>query len=229
MIKLLCGDYNNRLQDVPENSVDLILVDPPYVLDTHGGTQNEDLKRSIHNNHIKSISHGFEYSVFNKCIPLMRAVNILCFCSNKQVSSLMSYFEGFGYSTTLLCWHKTNPIPFANGKHLSDSEFIVYARGKGAHFNNSVPVRQKTKILSYPTTNSGKLHPTEKPLELIKTLVEVHSFKGDTVLDFCMGSGTTGVACVELGRSFVGCEIDKTYFKIAKERIIQARCTNTPQ
>ena len=65
-----------------------------------------------------------------------------------------------------------------------------------------------------------KLHPAEKPLNLIKEYVELHSLKGQTVMDCFMGSGTTAVACKELDRNFIGIELEKKYFDIAKERII---------
>ena len=65
-----------------------------------------------------------------------------------------------------------------------------------------------------------KLHPAEKPLRLIKEYVELHSLKGQTVMDCFMGSGTTAIACKELNRNFIGIELEKKYFDIAKERLI---------
>ena len=65
----------------------------------------------------------------------------------------------------------------------------------------------------------GKLHPTEKPVDLCEWLVKTYSNKGDVVLDNCMGSGTTGVACKNLNRNFIGIEIDKEYFEKAEKRI----------
>lgn len=223
MIHIFKGDCRKRLEELPPNSVDLVLIDPPYILNTHGGTANKNLKRALHDNHIEFISHGFDISVLDLCFPLLRSINILVFCSNTQIPILMSYFTQKGLSTTVLCWHKSNPVPFANGKHLEDLEFIIYARGKGAHFNNELCVKRKSKVYNYPTTNRGKSHPTEKPLELIKELIEVHSFEQDCVLDFYMGSGTTGVACKLLNRDFYGIEIDSAYYQIAKERISKTK------
>lgn len=221
-MRLIRGDCKEVLPRLQKSSIDLVLIDPPYVLDTHGGTQNKDLQRKIHANHIKDISSGFDYSVFELCEPLLKSPNYLVFCSNKQISSLMRYFESKNLSTTLLCWHKPNPVPFANGKHLSDLEFIVYARGKGAHFNNELPISKKSKVYTVPSTNRGKLHPTEKPLTLIQEMILLHSFEGDVVLDFYSGSGTTGVACKSLNREFIGIEIEPEYHKIAKSRIREA-------
>ena len=78
------------------------------------------------------------------------------------------------------------------------------------------------KTIRYVKQNWSKqqqLHPTQKPVELLEYLVQTYSKEGDVVLDNCMGSGTTGVACKNLGRRFIGIEKDEGYFQIAKERI----------
>jgi site-specific DNA-methyltransferase (adenine-specific) len=72
---------------------------------------------------------------------------------------------------------------------------------------------------------NGKVHPTQKPVALMEYLIKTYTNEGETVLDFTMGSGTTGVACVNTGRNFVGIELDTTYFDIAKNRILN---TNNP-
>ena len=97
----------------------------------------------------------------------------------------------------------------------------------GKHDN----VNPKLTKMKYPTNiiqvnarsnecnNTKRLHPTQKPVELLEYLIETYSNKGDTVLDFTMGSGSTGVACKNTGREFIGIELDESYFKIAEERI----------
>ena len=75
-----------------------------------------------------------------------------------------------------------------------------------------------SNILKIPNIKN-KLHPTEKPIELMKILIENSSNKNDIVLDCFMGSGSTGVACIETGRKFIGVEIDEKYFNIAKQRL----------
>ena len=88
-------------------------------------------------------------------------------------------------------------------------------KGKAKYINN-----MGTKnILRIPNTKH-KSHPTEKPTELINVIINNSSNENDIILDPLMGSGTTGVACLESNRKFVGCEIDKKYYEIAKNRII---------
>lgn len=81
--------------------------------------------------------------------------------------------------------------------------------------------RKKRSIVSIPKIRNGQ-HPTQKPVALMEYMVETYTDAGDSVLDFVMGSGTTGVACVKTGRKFVGIELDRGYFDIAVERISKA-------
>ena len=82
-------------------------------------------------------------------------------------------------------------------------------------------------ILEISNANQkGKVHPTQKPVALMEYLIRTYTNEGETVLDFTMGSGTTGVACKNLGRDFIGIELDQGYFHIAKQRIEQATTTN---
>ena len=85
-------------------------------------------------------------------------------------------------------------------------------------FNLPVDKKIKSNILKYKKDYDG-FHPTQKPVDLLKDLIRTYSNKGDTVLDFTMGSGSTGVACVNLNRDFIGMELDEKYFEIAKQRI----------
>ena len=80
-------------------------------------------------------------------------------------------------------------------------------------------VKLPTSIIRFNTVERGKLHPTQKPVDLLKYLVQTYTNEGDTVLDNCMGSGSTGVACVETNRNFIGIELDENYFNVAKKRL----------
>lgn len=207
--------------------VDTIIIDPPYELDNHGKGKNDFKDRQlIKENHIEYMSNGFDYeNVFEKMLKLQNKTNILIFCSNKQVSKIMSYFENKKLSTTLLVWNKTNPIPLCNGKHISDIEFIVYVRGKGAIFNNKVDMSKKYKVKRYATMSSKqRVHPTQKPNDLLEELIELHSIEGSVVLDCFAGSFSTGVACMNTNRKFIGIEIDKKYYEIGKKRIEESSC-----
>jgi len=74
-------------------------------------------------------------------------------------------------------------------------------------------------VLEFPAPMAGRQHPTQKPVALMEYLIRTYTNEGETVLDFTMGSGTTGVACVKTKRDFIGIELDEGYFKIAEQRI----------
>ena len=112
--------------------------------------------------------------------------------------------------------NKTNAIGKNNIQDMTSNvcSEISYGRGK---YPESVQF-----FSSVPNCNGGKLHPTQKPVDLLEYLVKTYTNEGDTVLDNCMGSGSTGVACANTGRNFIGIEKEKQYFDIARKRINEA-------
>lgn len=144
--------------------------------------------------------------------------SIYVFCGTEQVSEIRKRMIEHGLSTRLIIWEKTNPSPM-NGQHiwLSGVECCVFGKRKGATFN----LRCENTVLRYPC-GRNKLHPTQKPLELIKKLVLASTNQNAVVLDPFMGSGTTGVACINTGRRFIGIEKDDHWFEVARNRIEQA-------
>ena len=120
----------------------------------------------------------------------------------------------------MLTWHKTNPVPACGNKYLTDTEYILFFREKGVKIGGEY----KTKFTYYVTplnTADKKLyrHPTIKPVDILQNLIVNSSSPGDVVLDPFMGSGSTGIACNNTGRNFIGIEVDKGYFDTAKARI----------
>ena len=223
-MKLIHGDCLVEMQNIPDKSIDLILTDPPYEFENHGGGKNEFANLDLVKGKIEFISNGFDYdAVFEEFLRICKIPNILIFCSNNQVSKVMQWFESRDLSVTLLIWHKTNPVPLCNGKYLSDIEFIVWAHGKGATFNNETPFAHKSKVYRSPiVSNKNRVHPTQKSIDHITRYIEIHSNEGDIILDCFMGSGSTGVACINTKRDFIGIELNEEYFKIAEKRIAQA-------
>lgn len=216
------GDCLELMKNIQDKSVDLVLIDPPYEQDNHGGGTTDFAQRKlVKETHIDFVSKGFDYEeCFRHLLRVTKTPNFLIFCSNKQISKIMSYFEKLKLSTTLLTWKKSNPIPLCNGKYINDCEFIIYVRGKGATFNNAADTKLKYKVKTYPTVSSkSRNHPTEKPIILLEELIQLHSVENQVVLDCFMGSGSTGVACVNINRKFIGIELDPKYFAIAKDRI----------
>ena len=104
-------------------------------------------------------------------------------------------------------------------------------KGVKSETTNNAFTQDKTYTHKYPksiiefsnASQQNRLHPTQKPVALLEYLIKTYTNEGDTVLDFTMGSGTTGVACVNTNRNFIGIELDENYFNIAKERIEKAQ------
>lgn len=143
-------------------------------------------------------------------------INLLIFCSNKQIAKIMTYWESKGCSATLLVWIKPNPIPLANLKHISNIEFIIFVREKGVTFNK-LETNLMLKTFKY-NTPTNRIHPTEKPIELLSHLLKIHSNKNDVVLDCFSGSGSLANACYKENRNFICCEIDEDFYLSSLKR-----------
>ena len=221
-IEITNEDNMLLMASYPDNYFDFVLIDPPYELDNHGGVvKGHNLERKLNRDkHINFISDGFDIEkVFAEIERLSKVMNMICFCSNKQVSKIMKYWEDKKYSTTLLVWDKPNPIPLGNGKHISNLEFMVYVRGKGATFNN-LGVAEQKKTFNYPSpSNSYRIHPTEKPIQLLERLLKLHTKENDIVLDCFGGSMSSAIACYNTQREIVSCELNKEIFDKAIQRI----------
>lgn len=200
---------------MPDGFVDLIVTDPPYENDTHGGGQSNMAQRQLNKGHIDFISNGFDFAVFDECCRIAKRVNFVVFCSNKQISKMMSYFETKSVSVTLLVWQKTNPVPFGNGKFVSNTEYIVWARGKGCPFN----AKNTGKIFTYPTMGASRIHPTQKPDALIEDLVRICSNENDLIYDPFGGSMTTAKAAHQLKRRWIMSEISQEYCDLGAKRL----------
>ena len=201
------------MKELPDESVSLILTDIPY------GEVNRDSNGLRNLN--KKDADTFNMNINQICSEFIRITSgsIYIFCGTEQVSEIRKNLVKEGLSTRLIIWEKTNPSPM-NGETiwLSGIECCVYGKKKGGTFNGFC----NNTVLRYSTQHS-KLHPTQKPIKLFEELIKKSSNESDTILDPFMGSGTTGVACVQLNRNFIGYEISPDYFKIAEKRISEAQ------
>ena len=248
-IKLYNANCLEAMKNIADNSVDLVLCDPPYGTTTCRWD-----------------------SIINLCLMweqikrIIKAKAPVLLFGQEPFSSLLrcSNIEMFKYDWY---WKKSRPSGFTNAKlkPLKDIEIIsVFSEGKTANgsLNNMPyypqgledidmdwarptqymdgdrgvnPSRKSHKlsrkiekggyprqILDFSNPNNNVLHPTQKPIDLLEYLIKTYSTEGQTVLDFTMGSGSTGVACKNLNRNFIGIELDEEYFNIAKQRIESA-------
>lgn len=240
MINLMLGDCLERMKEIESASIDLILADPPYgttackwdsVIDLP--LMWEQLKRVIKPNGaivmtasqpfttilIHSNIMDFKYTwVWDKVKPSTGL--------HAKVMPLRSTED-----ITVFSLGKTNYYPQMVQKKLrveekndSNGETFGGARVKRLHDNKGLGYPKNLITLSNANQN-GRVHPTQKPVALMEYLIKTYSHQDEIVLDFTMGSGTTGVACINTGRSFIGIEMDENYFNIATKRIVSAQET----
>lgn len=215
------------MKTLPDNSIDLICTDPPYdVITTGGGSINKVKKLDKSLLELKNhtdITQGYDIELFGmEILRVMKEVNVYFWCNKKQVPDYFDFYVKKHKCTfDILCWHKTNALPTYSNKYLSDTEYLLYFRkGKGKCFPPSYE-NAKTYYIAPINAKDKKLygHPTIKPLDITERIIQNSTKESQIVLDPFMGSGTTGVACLNNNRKFIGCEIDKHYFDIAKKRI----------
>ena len=210
----LLGNCLSILPTIPADLVELVLTDIPYnnVNRPSNGLRNLD----------KGAADTLNFNLTDFLLELNRVCygSFYIFCEIGQVTIVRDFFKENGLSTRLCIWEKTNPSPM-NGQHiwLSSLECCVFAKKKKAVFHEHC----KSPVWRYPT-GRNKFHPTEKPLKLFKYIIETSSEKGNIVLDPCMGGGTTVVAAKEVGRKYIGIELDNNFYTTAISRLQQNSC-----
>lgn len=207
---LYLGDCHEVLPVLPK--VDALVTDPPYEISASGGGIGG--KRQYLTDIRGHIDAGFEIGM------LSAFENWLVFCGKPQLMDLMMQATNQGLRWQLRTWNKTNPTPLTNANYLPDTEYMVHA------FKTHVWQGKKRWIVGN-VEKSGFDHPTVKPQYVMLDALQCASNYGDTVLDCFMGSGSTGVACMTLGRKFIGVEREPKYFEIACERIRMAQAQAT--
>lgn len=225
---IIHGNCLEKMKDIPVGTVDLVLTDPPYELSKSkgGGMMGKGGRKFMEEVKDQGMIDGIDTELFlDSCLSLFDHKQKLCIvvtCSNKQIIEYISWAESNGFQYGVGVWHKSNPAPLCNYKYLNDVEYWIYIKGKKSKIlgdYHSKSMVYKSQINKKDKTLYG--HATCKPVELMEKFLINHSTLNDTVLDPFMGSGSTGVACENLNRKFIGIELDEKYFNVAKERIEQ--------
>ena len=235
MNKVLHGDCLELMKDIPSGSIDAIITDPPY------GTTAckwdsvipfdlmwEQLNRIIKPNGAIVLfgSQPFTSTLIVSNLKMYRHQWI--WKKSRPANFMNANYQPMKYHEDVLVFglNKVNyyPIKFKGNKnHASTARsgssniYGLYENKAGVDTND---MKYPSSIIEIKSTDSTKnLHPTQKPVALMEYLIKTYTNENETVLDFTMGSGTTGVACVNLNRNFIGIEKDDKYFEIAKKRI----------
>lgn len=240
MIDLNHGDCLELMKDIPDKSIDMILCDLPYgttackwdniipfeplweqykrVIKDSGAIVlfgNEPFASKLRLSNIEMYRYDW---IWNKTrgnnfqqanyAPMKSHENIMVFSKKPAIYSSNGSMLYYPIKTNLEIEHKSG-VP-TNTKVLHNSTFKPLCKKQSGYYPLS--------IITFKKDNRAK-HPTQKPVALLEYLIKTYTNENDVVLDNCMGSGSTGVACVNTNRSFIGFELDEEYFNIAKERI----------
>ena len=213
------------IKRIPDNYIDLVIIDPPYMINNYNTTSSNDLSIEINKYNGELFKHnltkGYDVKILDELMRVMKKVNIYIFCNCEQIPFYINYFViNRKCKMDILIWNKTNAMPLFNNKYLTDKEYCLYFR-KGGYCQPNNYEDAKTVFYS-PINIKDKTkwkHPTIKPEELIRKLIRNSSKENDIVLDCFLGSGTTAVCCLKENRNYIGFEINKEFYEICIKRI----------
>ena len=229
---LFYGDGIRACRKLSDASVDLLLTDPPYGI-SNPYTCEEQIPRRMRKNGADFImpkgefgewDHGFRPKDWT-CVVLPKIKGwAVIFCAQAQIKEYSDILLSHKFNSVgTLVWHKTNPVPFNHKfKPVNAWEAAVIGKRPGTKFNGKTVHNVFTFKSPSP---QHRIHPTQKPLDLFKTLIKLFSNKHDAVLDPFAGSATTVLAATQLGRRPMAFENNLEYFKLAQNRLSLARAT----
>jgi len=240
-MELIQGDCLEVMKDIPDKSIDMILCDLPYgttackwdtiipfepllkeykrIIKDNGAivlTASQPFTSALVMSNIKMFKYALVWlktrpsNVFNAKKQFMKWHEDICIFYDKLPTYNPQTTIGKSYKKRHYLQNRSNGTLGKTGE-------------KDGHISENNGIMQPKTVIEISNPNHKSLHPTQKPVALFEYLIKTYTNEGDLVLDNCMGSGTTGVACKNLNRNFIGIELDENYFKIAKERI-----ENTP-
>ena len=215
--KIYNADCLEGMKHIPDGSVDLIVTDPPYLM-------------NYKTKHRKDKTHRFNKVILNddneqlitdyvkECYRVLKDDTAMyLFCSSNKVDFFKRELEKTFNIKNMIIWVKNNHTAGDLQSAFGRKYEILFLVNKGRRKFNG---KRLTDIWEYPrVSGNSQLHQNQKPLELIIECIEKHSNVGDVVFDGFMGSGTTAIACMETGRNYIGFELDEYYFNVAQERI----------
>ena len=222
--EIVLSDALSFLEGLEEDSVDLVLTDPPYAISRETNFVNKGMDRYHVTMDFGKWNHSEVEDMDRIAAEAWRILKdsgtFICFYDIWKLGSLKDMAEKAGFRLfRIIEWMKKNPVPLnSHLTYLTNAREVALYAVKGAKpvFNSEYDLG----VYSYPICqDEGRFHPTQKPLALFKDLILKHSRQGDMVVDCFSGSGTTAVAASQLGRRFMCCEISEEYWRKSIERL----------
>lgn len=209
-------DIMSLLKDTPDGTVNLVMTDAPYQMEAHG--RGFAAKRSLY----KEMSEWtnldndwYSPEILDEYVRICKFPNMFLFGGKRDVYKMLKYSEERGYNYHIIPICKKSPMPMTDNTWLSN-EYAVHIVDRKLVYTKEYNLKIPYFIIG---SNKETSHPNEKDLSMVKRILANITQEGDTVFDGFSGSGTTMVACHELNRKFIGCEINETYYKESIERL----------
>lgn len=228
---LIHGDCFSVLKSLPDNSIDLILTDPPYNIAKYStGNLKFDWRSDINNDLAEWDLEEFNpFDLVDEFNRILKPTgNLFVFCSYNLIGEYHKAFDTVFDTFQFMVWHKTNPVPnFRKSSFLNSCELIVACWNKGHTWNFTTQKEMHNFIECgicmgnerIKDENGKSLHPTQKPLAVLEKIIKIASNENDIVLDCFNGVGSTGEAALKNNRRYIGVEIDQTYFQATQKRL----------
>lgn len=210
-------DAISFLSSLSDGCVDCVITDPPYKQEAH----DRGLIRS-HSTIYRDMSawtnidnDWYNESFLDELVRVCKFPNVYLFCGKRDLVHILNYAERRSYFYHIIPVCKKAPVPFVNNTWLSN-EYSVHFTDRRIVYNKEYQLKIPYFLIQGGKTTS---HPNEKNLEMVKRIVSNITQEGQTVLDCFMGSGTTAVACRDLNRNYIGCELNPEFIEIANARL----------
>lgn len=231
---LIRGDCLEEMKKIPDGSIDLVLTDIPY--EAARKTNFKSIKDFTKKEGETAYS-CMDFGDWDKDFPLRASLelvfrkiknpsSVVLYANWKQLADIHQIYQdcipkSLQREPRIGVWQKTNPSVFNMQRMaIQPYEFMIWLGvGSNMTFNNQNS--PKPERLYFESATQRGSHPTAKNIEHMEHLIKTYTNEGETVLDFTMGSGTTGVACKNLNRHFIGIEIDQNYYQLARDRILK--------
>lgn len=234
-VTLWQGDCLELLPTLEAGSIDAVICDPPYLLTgSNVPLRGKGVTARVNDSNAIGMPWGYSLDWVDR-VARLEPKHWFVFCVERMLSTLLPALEKQAKLGTIFVWRKTNASRMARNVPRLDCEFIVWMKHPKA--TNVRAKEFRSLVIDAPFPQAGcfavervlmsdskkAAHPTQKPLAIVRPFIERFTDEGQTILDPFMGSGTTGVACVQTGRNFIGIELDKGYFAISQRRIADAQ------
>jgi site-specific DNA-methyltransferase (adenine-specific) len=221
---LLQGDCLDLIKDIPNESIDLVLTDIPYNVSRENNFKTMKDRKGRQGIDFGDWDYEFDESRLSYFIPKLRnGGSFIVFHAFEQFDTVRNTLKALELKDKLI-WEKSNPMPRnRDRRYISNIEmFSWYVKGNKKWTFNRQNTNYDGCVLLYPSESGGafkRYHPCQKNYKMLEEIIKRHTNPDDIVLDPFMGSGSTGVACKNTNRHFIGIELDEKYFNIAKERL----------